>query len=282
MADYHSLLMRAVANLPNSGTPASRGALYERARKALLEQLRSLRPPLPESDIAREEAALDAAIAEIENRYGPRDVYVRRYAGGVGVHAEPRRAAARPGAAPVRAAPPPRSASVQRPSAPTASDAAVPAGQPRPPSQTGVASSTRRRKRARSGQHRAETFPARPEREPTSRRPAASADPGRREAGRSDAHRRFASPIAARRSNGQPALVLPVQGWEDSSVCRSARRQGRGYPRDRGPRPRQGDPAEQGRRCASVRRAASGREPFRPDAIARSAGGCGRIRSPRV
>ena len=39
-------------------------------RKALLEQLRSLRPPLPESDITREEKALDAAIAEIEGRYG--------------------------------------------------------------------------------------------------------------------------------------------------------------------------------------------------------------------
>ena len=73
MADYHSLLMRAVANLPNAGTPASRGAIYERARKALLEQLRSLRPPLPEGDITREETALDAAIAEIEERYGPQD-----------------------------------------------------------------------------------------------------------------------------------------------------------------------------------------------------------------
>ena len=69
MADYHSLLMRAVANLPKSGTPATRGAIYERARKALLEQLRGLRPPLPESDITREETALDAAIAEIEEKY---------------------------------------------------------------------------------------------------------------------------------------------------------------------------------------------------------------------
>ncbi len=70
MADYHSLLMRAVANLPNAGTPATRGAIYGRARKALLEQLRSLRPPLPDSDIAREEKALDEAIAKIEGKYG--------------------------------------------------------------------------------------------------------------------------------------------------------------------------------------------------------------------
>jgi hypothetical protein len=73
MADYHSLLMRAVANLPNAGTPETRGAIYGRARKALLEQLRSLRPPLPESDIVREEKALDAAIAEIERKYGSED-----------------------------------------------------------------------------------------------------------------------------------------------------------------------------------------------------------------
>src|SRR5271168_4916144 len=70
MADYHSLLTRAVANLPSGGTPATREAIYVRARNALIEQLRSLRPPLPESDIAREANALDAAIAQIEASYG--------------------------------------------------------------------------------------------------------------------------------------------------------------------------------------------------------------------
>jgi hypothetical protein len=70
MADYHSLLMRAVANLPNAGAPATRRAIYDRARQALLTQLRTLRPPLPESDIAREENALDAAIAQIESGLG--------------------------------------------------------------------------------------------------------------------------------------------------------------------------------------------------------------------
>jgi hypothetical protein len=70
MADYHSLLMRAVANLPNAGAPATRRAIYDRARQALLTQLRTLHPPLPESDIAREENALDAAIAQIESGLG--------------------------------------------------------------------------------------------------------------------------------------------------------------------------------------------------------------------
>ena len=69
MADYHSLLSRAVANLPSTSPPAKRQAIYDSARKALLTQLRSLRPPLPEGDITREETALDAAIAQVEARF---------------------------------------------------------------------------------------------------------------------------------------------------------------------------------------------------------------------
>src|SRR6516164_1727907 len=70
MADYQSLLTRAVANLPGMSSAATRQAIYERARKALLTQLRTLRPPLPESDIAREEKALDQAIALVEAKFG--------------------------------------------------------------------------------------------------------------------------------------------------------------------------------------------------------------------
>jgi hypothetical protein len=131
MADYHSLLMRAVANLPNSGTPATRGAIYERARKALLEQLRSLRPPLPESDITREETALDAAIAEIEKRHAPQDP------GPPLASPTPTSAlAGKPGPAPRAAPPPPQFSTVQRPSAPTAPGPAAPSA--RSPTQTGA------------------------------------------------------------------------------------------------------------------------------------------------
>ncbi len=73
MADYQSLLTRAVANLPPTSTAASRQAIYDRARRALVTQLRSLRPPLPESDIAREETALDKAIAAVEANFAPSD-----------------------------------------------------------------------------------------------------------------------------------------------------------------------------------------------------------------
>ena len=73
MADYRPLLTRAVANLPSTSTVATRHAIYERARKVQLAQLGTLRPPLPESDIAREEEALDQAIALVEAKFGVTD-----------------------------------------------------------------------------------------------------------------------------------------------------------------------------------------------------------------
>ena len=62
-----------------------------------IEQLRSLRPPLPESDIAREANALDAAIAQIEARYGSqvRRSVLRSLAPGGAVRLAPRRQAGR-------------------------------------------------------------------------------------------------------------------------------------------------------------------------------------------
>jgi hypothetical protein len=59
-------LSRAVGNLPKTASPAVRKAVYDRARGALVNQLRSMKPPLPEGDILREQTALDAAVARIE------------------------------------------------------------------------------------------------------------------------------------------------------------------------------------------------------------------------
>jgi hypothetical protein len=70
MADYYPLLAKALANLPNRSAPTARRAIYERARKALIGQLRSIQPPMPEVDIAGEDAALDRAIARLETEYG--------------------------------------------------------------------------------------------------------------------------------------------------------------------------------------------------------------------
>ena len=73
MADYQPLLTRAIANLASASTWAARHAVYQQARKAQWVQLRTQDPPLRESDIAREEAALEDAIALVEAKFGGAD-----------------------------------------------------------------------------------------------------------------------------------------------------------------------------------------------------------------
>jgi hypothetical protein len=68
MADFYPILARAVAGLPDT-SPAARQAIYDRARAALVAQLRSLDPPLGEAEIMRERLALDEAVARIEADY---------------------------------------------------------------------------------------------------------------------------------------------------------------------------------------------------------------------
>lgn len=63
MADYSSVLARAVQG---KKTADDRCAVYDRARSALVNQLRSIDPPLPESDITRQRMALEDAIARVE------------------------------------------------------------------------------------------------------------------------------------------------------------------------------------------------------------------------
>jgi hypothetical protein len=65
MADYYPLIARAVAGL-DKNTGENRRALYERARSALVNQLRSVEPALDESDITRERLALEDAIRRLE------------------------------------------------------------------------------------------------------------------------------------------------------------------------------------------------------------------------
>ena len=65
MADYYSLLSRAVLALPESDKSA-RQAVYDRARTALVKQLTSIHPPIPETDINREKQALEGAIPKGE------------------------------------------------------------------------------------------------------------------------------------------------------------------------------------------------------------------------
>ncbi|MBF9234844.1 histidine kinase [Microvirga alba] len=70
MADYYPLIARAVEGLADS-SPETRRAVYERARTALIGQLRTLDPPLSEADIHQERLSLDAAIKRVEAEYTP-------------------------------------------------------------------------------------------------------------------------------------------------------------------------------------------------------------------
>src|SRR5690242_7426040 len=66
MADYYQLIARAVSGLPQN-TPDTRKAIYDRARRALVNQLRGIQPPVPESGIERESKSLEEAIARLES-----------------------------------------------------------------------------------------------------------------------------------------------------------------------------------------------------------------------
>ena len=65
MADYYSVIARAVSRFP-SKTDEARHAIYERARTALREALRKYEPPLSATELANEQAVLDAAICTVE------------------------------------------------------------------------------------------------------------------------------------------------------------------------------------------------------------------------
>ena len=66
MADYYPLIARAMAGLDPSAPGESRRALYERARAALIAQLRSVQPPLSESEVTRERLSLEDAVRKVE------------------------------------------------------------------------------------------------------------------------------------------------------------------------------------------------------------------------
>ena len=72
MADYYPLIARAIAGLDPSAPGESRRALYERARSALIAQLRSVEPPLSESEITRERLSLEEAVRKVESEAAAR------------------------------------------------------------------------------------------------------------------------------------------------------------------------------------------------------------------
>src|SRR6266404_5373110 len=72
MADYYPLIARAIAGLDPSAPGESRRSLYERARAALIAQLRSVQPPLSESEITRERLSLEEAVRKVESEAAQR------------------------------------------------------------------------------------------------------------------------------------------------------------------------------------------------------------------
>jgi hypothetical protein len=108
MADYYPLIARAIAGLDPNAPGESRRALYERARAALIAQLRSVEPPLSESEITRERLSLEEAVRKVESEAAQRARDATRSGDGSrGSRAgDTYRANNRPGAAAPRPRPP--------------------------------------------------------------------------------------------------------------------------------------------------------------------------------
>src|ERR1700722_19530726 len=120
MADYYPLIARAIAGLDPSAPGESRRALYERARAALIAQLRSVQPPLSESEITRERLSLEEAVRKVESEAAQRARDATR-PGGDGPRAGARAgdaSRANPRPAPRPAEPAPSSSTRPRPPAP--------------------------------------------------------------------------------------------------------------------------------------------------------------------
>jgi hypothetical protein len=152
MADYYPLIARAIAGLDPNAPGESRRALYERARTALIAQLRSVQPPLSESEITRERLSLEEAVRKVESEAAQRAREASRPGGGGAArggdafrraNARPPESAGPPGAPPgpprqrppgqppSREARPPLGQDEQRPPRNLRPDA-PPAGGPRP------------------------------------------------------------------------------------------------------------------------------------------------------
>ncbi|MEW6150764.1 MAG: hypothetical protein ACOY3N_14460 [Bradyrhizobium sp.] len=125
MADYYPLIARAIAALDPNAPGESRRALYERARTALIAQLRSVQPPLSESEITRERLSLEEAVRKVESEAAQRAREASRPGGGgprsggsgdAFRRASTRAAEGSPAAAPPRTRPAPTPPRADRPS----------------------------------------------------------------------------------------------------------------------------------------------------------------------
>jgi len=129
MADYYPLIARAVAGL-DKNTGENRRALYERARSALVAQLRSVDPPLAETEVTRERLALEESIRKVEAEAARRARTEFAPPSSAPVPPAPRPPAGN--AMPQRPAPPPPPPAPPPPSAPAPRSAPSPFNVPQP------------------------------------------------------------------------------------------------------------------------------------------------------
>ena len=115
MAEYYAVLKKAVGGLGTNTTEARR-AVYDKARNALIGQLKAIDPPLPTSEISRQRLELEEAIRKVERESG---------------QATPSSAAARPTALarPIAPSPPAANAPPPAPAEPAAVEAEGPSPQ---------------------------------------------------------------------------------------------------------------------------------------------------------
>src|SRR5689334_18424440 len=107
MAEYYSVLKKASSGL-DSNQAEPRRAVYDKARNALIGQLKAVDPPLTTAEISRQRLELEEAIRKVE----------REAAASPG----PARPASRPAAAPPPAPTPVRVAPVAMPASEPAED----------------------------------------------------------------------------------------------------------------------------------------------------------------
>ncbi|MGY4303426.1 hypothetical protein ACVIJ6_000669 [Bradyrhizobium sp. USDA 4369] len=208
MADYYPLIARAIAGLDPNAPGESRRALYERARAALIAQLRSVQPPLSESEITRERLSLEEAVRKVEAEAAQRAREAQRASGG----------AARPGDALRRAGarnPDGPAAPVAQPG-PGPDQAPSPAPRPRP----AAVSPVPRDDRPLLGSESPDARPARaprPDLPPAAAAPTAPLRPQPPQAAAQDApplRERTAAPRRGPDNNG-PAATPAMRGFRD-------------------------------------------------------------------
>jgi hypothetical protein len=133
MADYYPLIARAIAGLDPSAPGESRRALYERARAALIAQLRSVDPPLSESEITRERLSLEEAVRKVESEAAQRARDATRSGDATRSSGDASRSGARAGDA-FRATTRPNARPADPAAPPATSQPSAPPPRPRPPS----------------------------------------------------------------------------------------------------------------------------------------------------